>query len=112
MKSLNQGACGLDCQICEARIATENNDNQLREKVAKEWSEMYQANIQPENVNCTGCMKEGIKFAHCNECNIRSCVIDHKINHCAECSDFACEKIQSFMNMVECAKNNLMELKQ
>jgi len=22
--------CGLDCEICEAHIATENNDNDLR----------------------------------------------------------------------------------
>ena len=29
--------CGLNCEICEARIATVNNDNTLREKVAKEW---------------------------------------------------------------------------
>ncbi len=25
--------CGLDCEKCEARIATVNNDNDLREKV-------------------------------------------------------------------------------
>ena len=27
--------CGLDCETCEARIATANDDNELREKVAK-----------------------------------------------------------------------------
>ena len=30
--------CGLDCEKCEARIATMNNDDALRQKVAKEWS--------------------------------------------------------------------------
>ena len=29
--------CGLNCEVCEARIATVNNDNQLRKKVAMEW---------------------------------------------------------------------------
>ena len=28
--------CGLDCEKCEARIATMNNDHALRQKVAKE----------------------------------------------------------------------------
>ena len=27
--------CGLDCEGCDARIATANNDDALREKVAK-----------------------------------------------------------------------------
>lgn len=34
MKSTNQliGCCGLDCEKCDARIATLTNDNALREK--------------------------------------------------------------------------------
>ena len=32
--------CGLDCEGCDARIATANNDDALREKVAKLWSEL------------------------------------------------------------------------
>ena len=27
--------CGLNCEACEARIATVNNDDKLRAKVAK-----------------------------------------------------------------------------
>ena len=30
--------CGLDCEKCEAYIATLNDDDGLRKKVAKEWS--------------------------------------------------------------------------
>ena len=30
--------CGLDCENCTARIASVNNDDELREKTAKEWS--------------------------------------------------------------------------
>ena len=35
MKSTNQliGCCGLDCEKCDARIATLTNDNALREKL-------------------------------------------------------------------------------
>lgn len=34
MKSTNQliGCCGLDCEKCDARIATLTNDNALRKK--------------------------------------------------------------------------------
>ena len=32
--------CGLDCETCEAREATITNDDELRAKVAKEWSEL------------------------------------------------------------------------
>ena len=28
--------CGIDCEKCEARVATKNNDDTLREKVAKD----------------------------------------------------------------------------
>ena len=31
------GYCGLDCAQCEAFIATQNNDDALRAKVAAEW---------------------------------------------------------------------------
>ncbi len=30
--------CGLDCEACEVRLATVNNNNELRIKVSKEWS--------------------------------------------------------------------------
>ena len=33
--------CGLDCEACEARLATISNDNALRAKVAEEWSKTF-----------------------------------------------------------------------
>ena len=47
--------CGLDCGKCEARIATVNNDEALRQKVAREWSELNKVLITPEMICCTGC---------------------------------------------------------
>ena len=37
--------CGLDCETCEARLATMHNDNELRKKIAKEWSELNHAEM-------------------------------------------------------------------
>ena len=32
------GCCGLDCEACDARIATITNDDALREKTAALWT--------------------------------------------------------------------------
>ena len=32
--------CGLDCEKCDAYLATVHNDDALREKTAKLWAEM------------------------------------------------------------------------
>ncbi|MBP5242059.1 MAG: DUF3795 domain-containing protein, partial [Clostridia bacterium] len=34
--------CGLDCGQCDAYLATRNNDQALREKTARLWSELNQ----------------------------------------------------------------------
>jgi len=41
MQEKHMAMCGLDCGSCAAFIATKNNDNELREKTAKEWTERY-----------------------------------------------------------------------
>ena len=66
--------CGLDCEACEARLATVNNDNELRIKVSKEWSELNGVEITPERINCPGCRIPGVKTVYCDSlCPIRLC---------------------------------------
>ena len=66
--------CGLDCETCEARLATIHNDNELRKKIAKEWSELNHAEITPEMINCEGCRMDGVKTPYCDSlCQIRQC---------------------------------------
>ena len=52
--------CGLDCSKCDAYIATINNDDELRESVAKLWSELNGVEITPEMINCEGCRVDGV----------------------------------------------------
>ena len=33
--------CGLNCETCEARIATVNNDDELRKETAEKWQKMF-----------------------------------------------------------------------
>ena len=71
--------CGLDCEKCEARLATIINDDNLREKVAKEWSELNNVSITKEMINCTGCRIEGAKTPFCDGlCEIRKCAKEKK----------------------------------
>ena len=45
--------CGLDCENCDARIATINNDDKLREETAQKWSVMNNTSeITPETIHC------------------------------------------------------------
>ena len=59
--------CGLDCESCDARIATVKNDDELREKTAQKWSAMNNA---PEITAAT------INFNTCGDCDeLDSCQI-------------------------------------
>lgn len=80
--------CGLDCEKCEARTATLRDDDALRAKVAKEWSELNSADIRPEMINCTGCRTDGIRSVYCESlCPIRKCVTDRDYVTCGECHE-------------------------
>jgi len=96
------GCCGLNCKTCDARIATIENDDKLREKTAKLWSELNGVVILPEMINCTGCLVEGVKTIFCDKfCKIRSCALKKGLNNCGECIEM--EKCE---NLAIIAKNN------
>ena len=70
------GYCGLDCESCDAYLATVNDDQALRERTAKVWAELNQAPILPEHINCEGCRMNGAKTVFCDRlCGIRQCAI-------------------------------------
>lgn len=78
--------CGLDCEKCDARIATITNDDALREKTAALWTKLNGVTITPEMITCTGCRTAGVKTPFCNSlCRIRSCVREKGLNTCADC---------------------------
>lgn len=73
------GFCGLDCEKCQARIATKNNDDKLRKQVADEWSKLNGILITPEMINCDGCRVNGVKTPFCDKlCTIRQCALKNK----------------------------------
>lgn len=101
--------CGLNCEKCEARIATINNDNKLREKVAKEWGKMNGMEFKPEWINCEGCKFDGVKCAFCDSmCEIRKCATSNKYDTCISCNKKnSCEKLNMITGHNEEARKNL-----
>ena len=100
--------CGIDCETCDARVATFKDDKNLREEVAKKWSEMFQAEIPAEAINCTGCRVEGVKFHHCSNCEIRKCAQAKGFNTCGDCQELdSCPTISQILEHVPGAKERL-----
>ena len=102
------GCCGNNCSKCGAYLATQNDDDTLRKKVAEEWSVQYDTPFAPEQINCVGCTKDGahIEFTE-NICGIRKCCMGKEHSTCAECESYSCEDLQSFFEAVPEAKANL-----
>ena len=88
--------CGLDCEKCEAYIARKNDDQALREKVAKKWAELNDAPILPEHINCDGCRMNGVKTYYCsNLCEIRKCAVGRGYETCRDCAEIeTCPKVE------------------
>jgi len=104
--------CGLDCEVCPARIATLADDRALRAATAEKWSKDYDAEIRPEDVNCTGCTDvAGAKIGHCFECGIRLCAMDREIDTCAGCGDYPCGQLEQFFTWVPPARETLDALR-
>ncbi|MEW6350828.1 MAG: DUF3795 domain-containing protein [Thermodesulfobacteriota bacterium] len=104
--------CGLDCERCEAFIATKNDDDALREKVAKEWSALYGTTITADAINCTGCLSNGIKTYYCEHmCPIRPCAKEKGLATCAQCDDFPCNQLQEVFKLAPEAERRLRSLR-
>jgi hypothetical protein len=104
--------CGLNCATCDARIATVANDNELRDQTAEKWKVQYNAqDISPEMINCTGCREDGVKFGHCEQCEIRNCVILKNFQTCADCDKLEnCALVGNVLKYVPEALENLKSL--
>jgi hypothetical protein len=77
------GYCCIECSKCDAYVATRNNDDELRAKVAKQWK------MKAEEVNCNGCKSGKALF----NCEAKECAARKRLPTCAHCGEFAsCDK--------------------
>ena len=85
---MNIAYCGLNCEKCDAYLATINDDQELREKTAKRWAELNNAPILPEHINCQGCRAQGVKTIYCESlCKIRQCAMKRGVQTCGDCPE-------------------------
>lgn len=101
--------CGLNCETCDARLATINNDFELKKKTAELWSKWNGVEFKPEDINCVGCKMDGPKPYFCqNLCDIKKCAIEKEMVHCGKCNHLeSCQKIKMIIDHNDDAKNNL-----
>jgi hypothetical protein len=75
--------CCLECDKCDAFIATQNDDDALRAKVAEEWK------MDAEKIHCNGCKADNALF----NCEAKKCAVAKGLPTCAHCDDFpTCDK--------------------
>jgi Protein of unknown function (DUF3795) len=104
--------CGLDCAACPAFHAAQRLSMTEREKVAAQWSKEFKADIKGVDIDCVGCtVKEGAHVAYCAMCQMRACGAGRGLSTCADCPEFACKKLEEFMQMVPAARPNLEALR-
>lgn len=103
------GYCGLDCETCDAYLATIHDDQALREKTAKLWAQLNNAPILPEHINCEGCRVDGVKTVYCDQlCSIRQCALKKSMNTCGDCPDLeTCETVGMVISNNAAALKNL-----
>ena len=102
--------CGLDCEKCDAYLATIRDDQALREKTAKAWAELNQAPILPEHINCLGCRADGVKTVFCDSlCQIRQCALNKGVETCGGCPEMErCGTVGQINAGAPEARDNLM----
>ena len=101
--------CGLDCEKSDAYLATIHDDQALREKTAKLWTELNQVPILPEQINCQGCRADGTKTVFCESlCQIRQCALKKGVTTCGDCPDMeSCQTVGMILSNNPDALKNL-----
>jgi len=106
--------CGLDCGPCEARIATQADDDLEKQRIAAKWREAFGSpEIDVTYVTCDGCLSgSAILCGWCRQCPLRACGIAHNVPTCAHCGEYdICEKLVEFDKNAPGAKDRLAKIR-
>lgn len=97
---MHLSCCGIDCESCDAFIATKNDDQTLRTQTALKWTDDYHHPFKPEDINCTGCHGDGAQIGHCSQCGVRKCATSRGMENCGVCPDYSCQTLENFYEMI------------
>ena len=101
-------ACGLVCTECPAFIATRTGDSPKLKALALEW---YGKDDDATFCLCDGCLTEGRKNHHCQECGVRNCALARGVTNCAYCSDYGCDTLVDLFQHIPMAKEYLERIR-
>ncbi len=98
--------CGLVCTSCPQYIATRNDDDVAKEKIAKHIEDKFGLYYTPEEINCDGCLSSGGRLiGFCNTCEVRKCGIERSVVNCSDCADQPCDKLKKIHEFSPDAKD-------
>lgn len=102
--------CGIDCENCDARIATVTGNEALRTATARKWTAMNGIEIKPEYLHCMGCRTDGAKTYYCTDmCQIRACAAGRGYATCGECAEvMTCPTVEPILKHQPDAIDNLL----
>jgi hypothetical protein len=104
--------CGLVCSNCPTFIATQNDDDDAREKTAALYAQKFGLNLSKEEINCDGCLSAGgKKIGYCQVCEIRRCCREKGLENCAFCDQPQCEQLSRFHEFSPEAKASFEAMK-
>lgn len=95
--------CGLYCGVCAIYLARRDRNRKLQEKLLQ----LYRGEtpgkgklpgaeqLTAEEIGCDGCLAQN-RFMHCQQCEIRACVLARGLEGCHQCDDFPCRYIDEF----------------
>ncbi len=101
--------CGLDCAGCAAYLATQAEDEGLKQMVLEEWRVTYHnPEMSLAAVTCDGCTSTGRLGGYCAQCPVRACASERGVINCAYCDQFICATLHTFFIQAPELKDRLM----
>jgi hypothetical protein len=104
--------CGLTCTDCDAYKATQKNDDNKRQEVAKKWTSAYNHEFKAADINCDGCLAGGRIVGYCQVCPIRKCGQEKEVKNCGYCDDYPCSGLDELFKARPDAKVTLDKVQQ
>lgn len=90
--------CGLLCNECPVFIATAQNNEELKEQLAKDYSN-ENCQFSKEDMVCYGCFSEKTGDSKmCGNCAIRNCAEKKRVKNCAYCEEYPCHSINTYVH--------------
>lgn len=102
------GYCGIVCSDCPVFVVTQKNDDAERRRVAEIFTKQYGREYKLEDINCDGCVSDSSRiFRYCNDCEIRKCGRERKVENCGFCAEYPCERLSELFAKYYVAKETL-----